>query len=56
MAWEIKFSSLAQKNLQQLDHQVVQRILKFFLVTKFDLVMRVWQARLADESGRSRAS
>jgi mRNA interferase RelE/StbE len=28
MAWEIKFSSLAQKNLQQLDHQVVQRILK----------------------------
>jgi len=29
MAWEIKFSSLAQKNLQQLDHQVVQRILKF---------------------------
>jgi mRNA interferase RelE/StbE len=53
MAWEVELSSLARKNLSQLDPQISRRILSFLLerVTQLDDVRSVGEALKGSKLG-----
>ena len=53
MAWEVELSSLARKNLSQLDPQISRRILSFLLerVTQLDDVRNVGEALKGSKLG-----
>lgn len=53
MAWEIELSSLARKNLSQLDPQISRRILLFLLerVTRLDDVRSIGEALKGSKLG-----
>jgi mRNA interferase RelE/StbE len=53
MAWEVELSSLARKNLSQLDPQISRRILSFLLerVTQLDDVRSLGEALKGSKLG-----